>query len=540
MRKFISFSLAVGIMAAGVGIQPALAKTPNDTLVMAWSLSIYRTLDPADVGEAFVDEVMNNVCDAAIFLDYDDPSKLVPGIVESWSVSDDAQTYTFKIRQGLKFPGTGNPVRAEDLAWSMQRVVLGKFNSSANLTEWGYTPENIEELIQATDASTVTLKTTQPYAPGLFLASVMTGRVAFTLDKEEVVKHVKDNDYGNGWLQSTSACIGPYAVKTWKANDVFIMERNGDENAYWRHPVSIKRIVIRHVPESGAERLLLEKNDIDVARLVASADLGAIDANPDLKLISSPEYSYWYIGLCQCDDDLTDVRVRQAFKYLMDYQSMEDTAMKNVGIWRQSAVPAGSFGAIPRADEYYRLDLEKAKELLTAAGFPNGMKKTLIIDSQFPFPLIAQHVKENAAKIGLELEIQQMAPAQLYGKFRGRDFETGVFRWSTNVADANGMLSRHAYNPDNSDEANLTMFPAWRTGWNTKELGLNEMVDQGKVEVDTEKRLALYKKIQEIQLRESPFAYYFQGVRNVAVSKRVKGLKVNPLKVFYATVTKDD
>ena len=66
------------------------------------------------------------------------------------------------------------------------------------------------------------------------------------------------------------------------------------------------------------------------------------------------------------------------------------------------------------------------------------------------------------------------------------------------------------------------------------------MVDQGKVEVDTEKRLSLYKKIQEIQLRESPFAYYFQGVRNVAVSKRVKGLKVNPLKVFYATVTKDD
>ena len=133
MRKFISFSLAVGIIAAGVGIQPALAKTPNDTLVMAWSLSIYRTLDPADVGEAFVDEVMNNVCDAAIFLDYDDPSKLVPGIVESWSVSDDAQTYTFKIRQGLKFPGTGNPVRAEDLAWSMQRVVRGRTAERQNL-----------------------------------------------------------------------------------------------------------------------------------------------------------------------------------------------------------------------------------------------------------------------------------------------------------------------------------------------------------------------------------------------------------------------
>lgn len=540
MKRLIRALAAASVATTITVAPPALAKTPDNTLVMAWSLAIYRTLDPADIGEAFVDEVMNNVCDPAIFLDYDDPSKLVPGIVESWKVSDDAKTYTLKVRQGLKFPDTGNPVRAEDLAWSMQRIVLGKFNSSANLTEWGYTPENIEGLITATDTSTVILKTTKAYAPSLFLAQVMTGRAAFTLDKQEVLKHVKDNDYGNGWLQSRSACTGPFSVQTWKANDVFIMKRNGGEKDYWRHPVALKRIIIRHVPESGSERLLLEKGDIDIARLVASADLKAIEANPTLALQTSAEYSYWYIGLCQCDKDLTDVRVRQAFKYLMDYQRMEDTAMKNVGIWRQSAVPAGSFGAIPREQEYYKLDLVKAKELITAAGFPNGFKKTFIIDSQFPFPLIAQHVKENAAKVGIELEIQQMAPAQLYGKFRGRDFQTGIFRWSTNVADANGMLSRHAYNPDNSDEANLTMFPAWRTGWDTKSLGLNEMVEQGKVELDPAKRIALYKKIQEIQLRESPFGYYFQGVRNVAVTKRVKGLKVNPLKVFYATVSKSD
>ena len=214
--------------------------------------------------------------------------------------------------------------------------------------------------------------------------------------------------------------------------------------------------------------------------------------------------------------------------------------MKNVGTWRQSAVPAGSFGAIARADEPYTLDLVKAKELITAAGFPDGFKKTLIIDNVFPFPELAQHIKENASKIGVDLEIQAMAAAQLYGKFRGRDFETGIFRWSTNVADANGMLSRHAYNPDNAKEANLTMFPAWRTGWDTKSLGLNDLVEQGKVETDVAKRKEIYRKIQEIQLRESPFAYYFQGMRNVAITKRVKGLHVNAFKLYYATVSKSD
>jgi len=540
MNRLTAALSAAGLALASLSPSAALARTPDDTLVMAWSLGIYRTLDPADIGEAFVDEVMNNVCDPAIFLDYDDPSKLVPGIAESWTVSEDGKTYTFRIRQGLAFPQTGNPVRAQDLAWSMQRVVLGKFNSSANLNEWGFTPENVQRLIRATDDATLELETPQAYAPNLFLAQVMTGRVAFTLDTKEVMKHEKDGDYGNGWLQKRSACIGPFSVQTWKPNDVLILRRNAGEDDYWRHPVSLKRIIIRHVPESGSERLLLEKGDIDVARLIASADLPAIEANPDLRIISSPEYSYWYIGLCQCDPDLRDVRVRQAFKWLVDYQKMEDTTMKNVGIWRQSAVPAGSFGAIPREEEYYRLDLEKAKALITEAGFPDGFEKTLIIDSQFPFPLIAQHVKENAARIGIELEIQQMAPAQLYGKFRGRDFEVGIFRWSTNVADANGMLSRHAYNPDNSDEANLTMFPAWRTGWDTRSLGLNELVDQGKAERDPARRLEIYRRIQDIQLRESPFAYYFQGVRNVATTNRVKNLRVNPLKVFYATVTKSD
>lgn len=540
MNRAFTWIAAATLLGSSVAGEAAVAKTPDDTLVFGWTLSIYRTLDPADIGEAFVDEVMNNVCDPAIFLDYKDPAKLVPGLAESWNVSDDARTYTFKIRQGLKFPGTGNPVRAEDLAWSMRRVVQSNLNSSANLKEWGFTKDNVEAMIQATDDATMIIKTTEPFAPNLFLASVMTGRVAFALDKKEVLKHVADDDFGNKWLQNRSACSGPFRVKTWKANDVFIMERNGGESAYWRHKVPIKRIVIRHVPEAGAQRLLLEKGDIDVARIINSSDLRVIDENPELELISVPEHSYWYVGLCQCDQDLTDVRVRQAFKYLMDYQKMEDTVMKNVGVWRQSAVPAGSFGAISRQDEPYKLDLAKAKELMSAAGFPNGFKKTLIIDNVFPFPEIAQHVKENASKIGIDLEIQPMAAAQLYGKFRGRDFETGIFRWTTNVADANGMLSRHAYNPDNAKEANLTMFPAWRTGWDTKSLGLNELVEQGKVETDVAKRNEIYRKIQEIQLRESPFAYYFQGMRNVATTKRVKGLHVNAFKLFYATVSKSD
>ncbi len=534
-KTVLSACLAAGLLATALASTPAPAKTPKDTLVLGWTLAIYRTLDPADIGETFVDEMMNNVCDPLVFQDYENPAKLVPGIAESWSVTDDALTYTFKIRKGLKFP-SGNPVTAHDAAWSIQRNVKLNLNSAVMHKEWGFTDENVIENVTASDDHTLVVKVTEPFAPPLFLAQVFTGRAAFTLDRKEIMKHEKDGDWGNGWLSKTSACVGPYRVKTWKANDVFIIERNDD---YWRNEVKIKRIVVRHVPEGGAQRLLLEKGDIDIARNITSSDFEAIESNPDLVLFNNPMHSYWYIGLCTCDDVLQSRDIREAFKWLVDYKKLESTVMRNVGVARQSVVPIGAFGAIPSEEEPYSLNLDKAKELIAKAGYADGFKKKLIIDQVFPFPEIAQHVQANAAKIGIELEIQPMAAAQLYGQFRSRDFESGIFAWTTGVPDAHGMVSRHVFNPDNSDEFKGTMFPAWRVGWDVAALGLNEKVLAAKMETDTEKRRKMYHEIQRVQLAESPFVYMFQKIENIAMRKEVKGLPITAFKKFYAMAHKE-
>jgi peptide/nickel transport system substrate-binding protein len=260
--------------------------------------------------------------------------------------------------------------------------------------------------------------------------------------------------------------------------------------------------------------------------------------NSDTRLLSIPTPSPWYLGLCQCDPDLQKVEVRQAFKWLVDYEQLENTVMKNIGITRQSVVPLGSFGAIPAEDEPYSLDLEKAKALMAEAGFPDGFKKTLIVDQEFPFPELAQHVQENAAQIGIELEIQQMAAAQLYGQFRARDFELGIFSWTTDVPDAHGMISRHVYNPDNSDAAKATMLPAWRVGWDTDALGLTEKIEAAKREIDPEKRKQMYWEIQKTQLEHSPLIYLFQQIDNIAVRNEVKEFPVTSFKKYYSLIEK--
>ena len=113
---------------AGAG--PSFAETPKDSLVMAWQFDDIISLDPAEIFEVSGAEYGAQVYDRLIGIDLKDTSKIVPAVAESWTVSDDGKTYTFKIRDGVKFH-SGNPLTAEDAAYSLQRAV--KLNKSPAL-----------------------------------------------------------------------------------------------------------------------------------------------------------------------------------------------------------------------------------------------------------------------------------------------------------------------------------------------------------------------------------------------------------------------
>ena len=530
MRK-MTVGLAGAVLALGMGA--AVAATPSDTLVIAWALDDVITLDPAQIGEVNTDEFMGNVCDSLLTTAYDDPSKLLPSLAESWTVSPDRMTYTFKIKQGLKHP-SGNPVTAEDVAWSMRRIIWLNFGNAASLTQWGFTKENIEKGIRAQDPATLLITFDKPYPESLILPAIFTGRTAFALDKVEILKNAKGDDHGNGWLKTNSACVGPYKLRTWNANDVVILERN---DGYWKGQPPLRRVIIRHVPESGAQRLQLEKGDIDQARILNPEDLAAIEANPNTRIVRVPRHQYYYLSFNTSDPDLAKPQVRQAFRYLIDYQGLEKTVMRYEGIGRASLVPLGAFGAISREEGLpYKLDLEKAKQLMTEAGYPNGFKKELIVATTFPFPDIAQHVQANAAKIGIDLQLNQMASAARLTKVRSREYQISSSVWSTGYPDADAMVSRHGYNPDNRLEAKQNMFPSWNAAWQSD--WFDEMWLKSRMEPDPAKRIAMYREIQLRHMQESGMVYMFQAVRNIGVNKQLKDFKTHSFKVWYTTATK--
>src|SRR5262249_17640446 len=211
--------------------------------------------------------------------------------------SADGLTLTFKLRAALKFP-SGKAATAHDLAWSIQRVLNLNLANAANLREWGFTKETAEQAFRATDDRTLVVTMDRPYPVKLILAAAFAGRVAYLLDREELLKNAKENDYGNAWLKTNSACVGPYRARSFNANDVLMLERN---DQYGGAKPKLRRIVIRHVPESGAERLQLEKGDIDVAHLLSADDLEGVAANKDIRVVNTVMHGYTYLAFNTAD-----------------------------------------------------------------------------------------------------------------------------------------------------------------------------------------------------------------------------------------------
>ena len=282
-------------------------------------------------------------------------------------VSPDGKTYTFELKPGLKF-ASGNPLTADDVAYSLQRAVSLDKSPAFILTQFGFTKDNVKDKIKATGPLTVTLETDKAYAP-TFVLNCLTANIGAIVDKKLVMSKEQNGDWGYAWLKTNYAGSGPLKLREWRANEIVALERN--DNYYGDKP-KLARVIYRHVKEAATQRLLLEKGDIDIARNLSPQDIAALSANKDIKLVSAPKGTVYYISLNQKNPNLAKPEVREALKWLVDYSAIGDTLIKNIGVVHQNFLPMGLLGA--SKDNPYKLDVAKAKALLAKAGVPERLQ----------------------------------------------------------------------------------------------------------------------------------------------------------------------
>ena len=512
MRHFRNLVIAAVLAAAPVA---AHAETPADTLVIADKIDDVVSLDPAESFEFSGNDALNNVYNTLIEIDPKNLEELTPGLAESWSVSDDGKTYTFKIRQGIKFH-SGNPVTAEDAAFSLQRAVkLGK-TPSFILTQFGFTADNVEQMIKATSDTELQITTDKAYAQSFFY-NILTSVVSSIVDKKEVMAHEANGDLGYEWLKTHSAGSGPFMLRSWKPSDSIVLE--APEGDYWMGERAMKRVYVRHVAEPSAQRLLLEKGDIDIARKLTPGDIEAVAKNPDISILEEQRGRIFYLAANQKNEALAKPQVMQAIKYLIDYDGMANSFLKGQSVVHQAFLPLGFLGAIK--DNPFKLDVEKAKGLLKEAGYPDGFAVTLHVRNDQKRMDMAQSIQSTLAQAGIKATLKTGTGSEILGDYRARKHELILEAWGPDYPDPHTNADTFAKNPDNSDEAKLTGVLAWRNAYAAEKT--TPMVEAAVVEQDTGKRRAMYEEIQHIAQQESPFACLFQDVEQVAMRKNVSG-----------------
>jgi peptide/nickel transport system substrate-binding protein len=496
----------------------ALAATPKDTLVVAWAIDDIITMDPAESFEISAGEMMGNAYDRLVRYDVNDPSKLYGDLAKSWTIAEDGKTYTFELKPDMKF-SSGNPITAEDVAFSLQRAVLIDKSPAFILTQFGFTKDNVKDKIKATGPLTLTIETDKPYAPS-FVLNCLTANVAAVVDKKLVLSKEQNGDLGYAWLKTNYAGSGPLKIREWRANEILALERN--EN-YHGEKAKLARVIYRHVKEAATQRLLLEKGDADIARNLTPQDLQALASNKDIKTTATPKGTVYYISLNQKNPTLAKPEVREAMKWLVDYAGLGDTLIKDIGVIHQNFLPVGLLGA--STENPYKLDVDKAKALLAKAGLPNGFKVTMDVRTTQPVQGIAENFQQTAKRAGIDIEIIPGDGRQTLTKYRARNHDMYIGQWGADYWDPHTNADTFVRNPDNSDDAKSKPL-AWRNAWDIPEL--TKKADAAVLERDTEKRKSMYQEMQAEFRQTSPFVMIYQMTEVAAYRANVQGLKIGP------------
>ena len=529
--KIFKQAVLAAMLSAAVPFGAVHAATPPDVLVVAQNIDDIVAIDPAQAYEFSSGELVTNLYDRLVQYEPEDLETLAGGLASEWTVDEAAKTITFTLRDGVTFH-SGNPVRPQDVLFSFKRVVILEKAPSFILTQLGWTKDNVEEMVTLGD-NTVTIKYEGDFSPN-FVLNVIASRPASIVDEATVMENEVDGDLGNAWLNANSAGTGPFKLRVYRPAELATLDANPD---YFKGAPEIKSVIIRHVAEAATQQLLLESNDVDMAKNLTPDQVGSLEGKDNVKVETYPQAAVHWFSFNQKVEALTQEAVWEASRYLVDYQGMVDTFLKGQMQVHQSFWPSGFPGALN--DTPFTYDVEKAKQILADAGVELPINVTLDVINSTPFTDIAQSLQSTFAEAGINFEILPGTGAQVITKYRARAHEAMLLYWGPDFMDPHSNAKAFAYNADNADDQYAST-TTWRNAWAVPE-EMNQETLAALAEPDQAERNEMYLDLQRKVQAESPIVIMFQAVKQVGMTPQVEGFVNGATSdfVFYRLVDKN-
>jgi peptide/nickel transport system substrate-binding protein len=493
------------------------AATPANTIVMGKGIDDVVALDPAQAYEFTSIEVGVNIYRKLVSPDLDNLTQIGPDLAEAWDVSSDGRKFTFHLTKDARF-ASGNPMTSADAEFSLHRAITLNLTPGFILTQFGFTKDNVAQLIRATDPYTLQMELPKPAATS-FVLYCLSAEVGGIVEKATALAHQVKDDLGNQWLNNHSAGNGPYQLTSFQADDHIIL----DANPHAAVPVATKRIFIRHVKEPAEQFLLVQRGDIDMARDLTSDQLKAAANDSNLHQFTSPTTNQMYLAANQGYGPFAKPEVRQALKWAIDYDGIQQNIVPQTYVVNQAFEPSMILGAVTANP--FRHDPDKAKALLAQAGYAQGFPATLDHYSEQPFVDIATAIQANLAAVGLKVSLLAGTRKQVFTKMRARQHQLVINQWFPDYFDPNSNAQAFNADPDDSDDSPMKII-AWRCHFFNQEL--TQEVAQAAAELDTKKRVELYHKMQQQAWDQSPIVFMLQQKDVALARKNVAGFHLGP------------
>jgi len=464
-----------------------------------------RSTDPGTNRDANTDGVIAHIVEGLVA--FRDDTSVGPMLAESWTISNEGRTYTFRLRQGVKFHN-GATMTADDVVWSLKRW-LDPATQWRCLSEFSATGIARIEKIEAPDVQTVAVTLDQPTA--LFLPTLARPDCGQT-----AIIHRDSVGPDGKWI--TPVGTGPFKLGEWKRGqyvDVIRFDgyasRSEPRSGYTgAKTAQVDRVRFNAIPDSSAAKAGLLSGSLDVIMSLSIPDLEELKSRSDAQLSITPALAMTGILFQTRDPLLKDVRIRRAIALSIDTAQIVDAVMEGTARPNNSALPIGSPFYSETQSHGYVQNIMEAKKLLAEAGY-RGQPIKMITNKRYSFVFDSGVlVQAMAQAVGINIELEVLDWAAQLDRYNRGDYQSMAFTYSARLDPS--LSFEMLTGPKAAQPRKVWDNPA-----------AQEMLRQSMMIDDAAKRQALFDEMHRRFIADVPMIVLFNGAELTALRKNVKG-----------------
>lgn len=512
MKKKISLIMVISMVMVSVLTScstgtPSGGQQGNDSAegsikdTLLWGVNAEpSSLDPSTSKDTVTHMMMYQIYDTLVKEDPTDYTKIIPGLAESWEFNDDSTEIIFKLRENVKFHN-GDTMTADDVQFSLQRSLDSSYSSGIS--------EAIDHF-EKVDEKTVKCVLRYPYSP---ILDVMTNLTYGVVSK----RAVEEAEANNIDFARNPVGTGAYKFVEWNSGDSLILEKFDD---YYDGAAKIKNLIYKLVPDAASGAIALEDGTLDVYYLAQTSDYDHLKQVESLSYVECPGVGLHHITFNVTDGIFKDKRIRQAVAYALNRDDVVIGGADGYAEVADCLAPTSVFGYIDDF-EWYQQDLEKAKQLLAEAGYPDGFDVVFSMQGSPVYMKPAEVVQDQLRKIGINVTFNKMERAAYLEDVGGkRDFVVSLRMINATVRDADSVLTRRFHSSMLGGGNNYS-------GYSNPEV--DALIEKARVESDQDERLETYGQIYEILKEDVPLIPLYSDRVLIFYNAKIKEFYPHPV-----------